>query len=366
MSFHIDSSDPEWKVRKLKTEPGTVKDHQNTSSTKVKYSQKFCEKWLSVFSPWLARCEDDPNKPFCRACQCRLDCNRCHLQRHERTSKHARNLEILVNKGEGAARQNLSIRQERSKYYQQRQKVSSSIGSQEDCEIGVEDYIDEAEQEAEWNENEQGDINSEDQYVQEEKNCKQQSINLDEISHQMIVPRSTTKNNNVGRPRKIAKTNETSSIVHSIQNAENTEVVERKDPMKRLMQIQKDKNELMDSFKELMSSSAPHLSPPREKNHVDLFFESVSSSVKALSPKLIAETKMRVSQLICELELRALTENEQTNNVQTPSSNVVVSQDNAAGNYIINQPVTHVSSSQHQSEVNEQHTDEVHHYEALC
>lgn len=132
------------KVTKLKTEPGTVKDLHNTSTTtKVKYSQKFCEKWLSVFSPWLTRCEDDPNKPFCRACQCRLDCNRCHLQRHERTSKHARNLEILVNKGEGAARQNLSIRQERSKYYQQRHKTGSSVGSQEDSEMGMDDYIDE-------------------------------------------------------------------------------------------------------------------------------------------------------------------------------------------------------------------------------
>lgn len=131
------------KVTKLKSESGAVKDHHSTPSSKVKYSQKFCEKWLSIFSPWLSRCEDDSNKPFCRACQCRLDCNRCHLQRHERTSKHSRNLEILVNKGEGAARQNLSIRQERSKYYQQRKKVSSSVGSQEDSEMGMEDYIDE-------------------------------------------------------------------------------------------------------------------------------------------------------------------------------------------------------------------------------
>ncbi|XP_023308786.2 protein suppressor of variegation 3-7-like [Lucilia cuprina] len=355
LSFHSDPHDPEWKVTKLKTEPGTVKDHHNTSSSKVKYSQKFCEKWLSIFSPWLSRCEDDPNKPFCRACQCRLDCNRCHLQRHERTSKHARNLEILVNKGEGAARQNLSIRQERSKYYQQRKKICSSVGSQEDSEMGMEDYIDEADQGTEYG-FEQTDTNSEDQYTHEESICKQEAITVDEMNHHMIVARSATKNN-VGRPRKVIKTVENSSV-HGVE-----EVVDRKDPMKRLMQIQRDKSELMDSFKELMGSSAPHLSPPREKNHVDLFFESVSSSVKALSPKLIAETKMRVSQLICELELRALTENEQANNAQNPSSTVVVSQESSGGSYIINQPVTHVSSN-HQSDTHQQ-VNEAHHYEAL-
>lgn len=66
--------------------------------------------------------------------------------------------------------------------------------------------------------------------------------------------------------------------------------------------------------KTTMTKTMPHVYTTKfnqqEKNHVDLFFESVSSSVKALSPKLIAETKMRVSQLICELELRSLTEND--------------------------------------------------------
>lgn len=76
------------------------------------------------------------------------------------------------------------------------------------------------------------------------------------------------------------------------------------------MQIQQDKNDLMESFRDLIGIQMPHPPPPpKEKNHVDLFFESVSSSVKALSPKLVAEAKMRVSQLICELELRALKDN---------------------------------------------------------
>lgn len=97
------------------------------ASGKQKYSQKFCEKWLSLFDPWLRRSADDPNKPFCRACQCRLDCNRCHLVRHERTTKHKRNLESLITKGEGAVRKELSVRQERSKYYHQRKRAQKAL-----------------------------------------------------------------------------------------------------------------------------------------------------------------------------------------------------------------------------------------------
>lgn len=185
--------------------------------------------------------------------------------------------------------------------------------------------------------------------------CKEETIVLDEMNHQIVVARSVAKNS-VGRPRKIIKGVESSTM------NETEEVADRKDPMKRLIQIQKDKSELMDSFKELMGNSTPHLSPPREKNHVDLFFESVSSSVKALSPKLIAETKMRVSQLICELELRALTESEQSNNVQATNSSVVVSQDSGGGTYIVNQTVSSVGGNPRQSETS--HLDDQH-YEAL-
>ncbi|XP_061397563.1 protein suppressor of variegation 3-7-like [Musca vetustissima] len=315
MSFHDDPNDPEWKVTKLKTQPGTVKEHHSGggSASKPKYSQKFCEKWLNIFSPWLARCEDDPNKPFCRACQCRLDCNRCHLQRHERTSKHNRNLEILINKGEGVARLNLSIRRERSKYYQQRKRLSPTP---EDSDNGIDEFIEEPEQENDYTtyEPQTDEQTSEDQYMQDDSMENSEIITADDV--QQIVenqspppppptqPPALQPKPNIIRQRKLIKNEEL-----PLQNIE--DISDRKEGMKLLLQIQKDKNELMDSFKELMGNNMTVTPAPKEKNHVDLFFESVSSSVKALSPKMIAEAKMRVSQLICELELRALTENDQ-------------------------------------------------------
>ncbi|XP_018799131.1 PREDICTED: protein suppressor of variegation 3-7-like [Bactrocera latifrons] len=344
MSFTDDSSDLDWKETKMKTSKSIKQEHQS----KPKYTQKFCQKWLNIFNPWLTRCEDDPNKPFCRACQCRLDCNRCHLQRHERTTKHVRNLEILVSKGEGAARQNLSIRQERSKYYQQRKKFNSSLASSQDAsELGADttdEFIEEAEPEAETAfQFVQAESAPGDQYT-EETVLKQEITSADGHTDPLPANAALKQEKLRGSPKKAGV---------------------KKERMKLLMQIQKDKNDLMDSFRELMGTPGQQ-SPKKEKNHVDLFFESVSSSVKALSPKLIAETKMRVSQLICELELRALTENEANTSAVggTTATAVVVSSDPGAvsNTYVINQPVTtmvHGTAAHHTTD------NSGHHYEAL-
>uniref|UniRef100_A0A1A9VKN2 BESS domain-containing protein n=1 Tax=Glossina austeni TaxID=7395 RepID=A0A1A9VKN2_GLOAU len=349
MNYVDDPSDPDWKDSKVKSEPSTnVKVERGTpNQSKPKYSQKFCEKWVSVFSPWLARCEDDRNKPFCRACQCRLDCNRCHLQRHERTSKHARNLEILINKGEGAARQNLSIRQERSKYYQQRKKVNTSAESPDESEMGIgDDYIEEADTETvtEQFQYEQTDQVAGDNFTGVEIVCKQESVPLANVEEHVLI-RSLPRNNS-GRSRK--------NVHKSTEVDSNTATPVRKDGIKLLMQIHKNKNELM----EFMNNSMSQQSTLKEKNHVDLFFESVSSSVKALSPKLIAETKMRVSQLICEMEIRALNERD----ANTINTSVVVTADGSSGAYIINHAGTQQKT---ESQLAQQQSDEDHHYEAL-
>uniref|UniRef100_A0A1A9WMI4 BESS domain-containing protein n=1 Tax=Glossina brevipalpis TaxID=37001 RepID=A0A1A9WMI4_9MUSC len=364
MNYVDDPSDPDWKDRKIKIEPNTnIKLERGTpNQSKTKYSQKFCEKWVSVFSPWLARCEDDRNKPFCRACQCRLDCNRCHLQRHERTSKHARNLEILINKGEGAARQNLSIRQERSKYYQQRKKVNTSIESPDESEMGMgDDYIEEADAEpgSEQFHFESAEHVSSDQFPPDEEIiCKQENVSIPSVEEHVLErhPSSPSRNNS-GRPRKVAVHAKTSEV------ETNSDVSIRKDGIKLLMQIHKNKNELMEFMN---SSMSQHNIPLKEKNHVDLFFDSVSSSVKALSPKLIAETKMRVSQLICEMEIRAISEGDNNATTNNSSSTVMVKPETSGGTYIISQSAIaqQKSNSQLDHHHHHQQSDEDH-YESL-
>ena len=120
--------------------------------------------------------------------------------------------------------------------------------------------------------------------------------------------------------------------VTAIPQAQSQPETER---MQLLMQIQKDKNDLMDSFKELMNTNSFVSTTAKDRNHVDLFFESVSSSVKALTPKLVAEAKMRVSQLICELELRALTDTEGPIS-SVPATVVVSSAPSSQNSFVMN------------------------------
>lgn len=53
-----------------------------------------------------------------------------------------------------------------------------------------------------------------------------------------------------------------------------------------------------------------YMHPPPAKDSFDLFFESISATVKSFPPKLAAELKGRVSQLITEFELRSICEKE--------------------------------------------------------
>ena len=70
-------------------------------STKIKYMQRFRSEWLEFFEPWLTRCDDDWNKPYCRFCKCRLDCNRTLLARHQATNKHAKAVTKYENEKNG-------------------------------------------------------------------------------------------------------------------------------------------------------------------------------------------------------------------------------------------------------------------------
>ncbi|EDV54162.1 protein suppressor of variegation 3-7 [Drosophila erecta] len=286
MSFSENTSDSEWKAGKAKvqrTAKQSLKRDKEQRTLKPKYNQKFCEKWLKIFDPWLRRAAEDPNKPFCRACQCTMDCNRCHLVRHERTTKHKRNLEALLTKGEGAALQEFRIRQQRSKYYHQRKLVVMEPMAE----------------------------NHELETPSPPEPIPMVAV-LDQLCSSAAIEKTVPKQELLSETEATTKVIEPSSSHANRSDCSSS--ASKQEGIKLLMQIHQDKNELMESFRELMGSQRTlnHTPPPKEKNHVDLFFESVSSSVKALSPKLVAEAKMRVSQLICELELRGLSETSQT------------------------------------------------------
>ncbi|XP_043654315.1 protein suppressor of variegation 3-7 isoform X2 [Drosophila teissieri] len=85
--------------------------------------------------------------------------------------------------------------------------------------------------------------------------------------------------------------------------------------------IEQDRELLAAYFKRLSSQreevSLPDAAPPAadppvpQRNSYDLFFESACISVKGLPPKLAAEAKSRISQIITEFEIRAISEMEE-------------------------------------------------------
>lgn len=211
-----------------------------------------------------------------------------------------------MTKGEGAVRKELSVRQERSKYYHQRKRALEEV-KQEPLSTVQENYID-MEPTAEITPN---GVIEERYYIFSlyqtvfEVIFNGSTHNFEVIEEVAPEPVQVTPIVNAQAALMTANSAKPEPpIIKSVPNR-NANSSSNKEGLKLLMQIQQDKNELMESFRELIGVQLPH-PPLREKNHVDLFFESVSSSVKALSPKLIAEAKMRVSQLICELELRGL------------------------------------------------------------
>lgn len=88
-------------------------------------------------------------------------------------------------------------------------------------------------------------------------------------------------------------------------------------------------------------SRPPALPPQPKKDSFDLFFEAISATVKNLPPKLAAEVKSRVSQVIAEFELRAICEKE----AQEKSQQSVITVPTEMANVVTIDPVISAASS---------------------
>ncbi|XP_065368307.1 uncharacterized protein LOC135960834 [Calliphora vicina] len=261
MSINENSNESNWNITPLKKENEIEVERKPT--VKVKENRNFCEKWLSLFSPWLSRCEDDPNRPYCRACQRPLDNNRFRLQRHERTAKHARNQEILLNEGEDAVRLLLTKTRRR--------------------------------------------------YVKKEPHMK---------SYTLDIERTNFENET---PFKKIKTQHSRAPVDKIESGSN------------YIYPKRECHDMSDYYYSPQHHSRRPPPPPQpKKDSFDMFFEAISATVKNLPPKLAAEVKSRVSQVIAEFELRAICEKEAQEKVQQQS---VVTMPTQVANVVTIDPV---------------------------
>lgn len=113
-------------------------------------------------------------------------------------------------------------------------------------------------------------------------------------------------------------------------------------------------------------SQHSHLAPPPQQRHhhqnlhplqpkdsFDMFFEAISATVKSLPPKLAAEVKSRVSQVIAEFELRAICEKEAQEKAQQQSVIAIPTQ---VANVVTIDPVITTGSSIVDANVGSQQT----------
>ncbi|KAB7503313.1 hypothetical protein Anas_03351 [Armadillidium nasatum] len=59
-----------------------------TKRKKKSYPNKFQNKWLIRFSPWLSRCKDTNIGAFCKICETKIAGSVTLIERHKKTKKH--------------------------------------------------------------------------------------------------------------------------------------------------------------------------------------------------------------------------------------------------------------------------------------
>uniref|UniRef100_A0A1B0G7K2 BESS domain-containing protein n=1 Tax=Glossina morsitans morsitans TaxID=37546 RepID=A0A1B0G7K2_GLOMM len=208
--------------------------------------QKFCARWETEF-PWLKADRIYESIGICMVCRTDLVCKKSHLERHEKSFKHTRLQEL-----ENAATVNVQVKKNPESRY-------------------LEDYC----------------------YENANKTIGANGPKL----------RQAEKSEN-GAWRSNFTKNELVAVRRSLLSKSNR--------LKLLKRIDKERDELDKCLRNQRTPDVSHMlnTIVPQKDSFDLFFESMSCTVKALPPKLAAEVKSRVSQLVAEFELRAILERE--------------------------------------------------------
>ncbi|XP_054726490.1 protein suppressor of variegation 3-7-like [Anastrepha obliqua] len=222
--------------------------------------QKFCARWEKDF-PWLKADKVDESVGICTVCNKHLVCKKSHLERHQKSYKH-----------------------------QRLQGFESFDTEGEPSQPNVPEFMECGKREFEQEEQEFG-----------------QAIELDP-DYNLDNERDSEKRFKRNVSHKL-KTSSHQSSVNGLSQEERLKNRSFKlDRFKLLKRIDRDRNALNEYYLIRKRQHSPAVQ--QCKDTFDLFFDSVCATVKALPPKLGAEVKGRISQLIAEFELRAICERE--------------------------------------------------------
>ncbi|XP_017478419.1 PREDICTED: protein suppressor of variegation 3-7-like [Rhagoletis zephyria] len=230
--------------------------------------QKFCARWERDF-PWLKADKVDESVGICTVCNKHLVCKKSHLERHQKSYKH-----------------------------QRLQNYESFDAECEPSQTNEPEFMECGKREFGQAEQEFG-----------------QAIELDPDYNVDRDPDRKFKRNSASKlkPQEQQSTTNCSILAEGITNKSF-----KLDRFKLLKRVDRDRNALNEYYLIRKRQHSPLIQPCRDT--FDLFFDSVCATVKSLPPKLGAEVKGRISQLIAEFELRAICEREAQEATSLPST----------------------------------------------
>ncbi|XP_013098060.1 protein suppressor of variegation 3-7 [Stomoxys calcitrans] len=216
--------------------------------------QRFILKWSAEF-PWLRPSPNDDSVGYCSTCRRDLVCKKTHLERHQKTFKHMR-LQGFEN------------------VYTINEPEADLI------EAHTSGYL---------------DNEYEDEMLLDDESFGYTTIKVEPVKVSPTHDIMPTKLKKPAVKRQKIENEKSTPISYSTTHQK----VERDSSF---TSTPRSADRSMNDFYYMPRQ------PP--KDSFDLFFESAAASVKSLPPKLAAELKSRVSQLLSEFELRAICEKE--------------------------------------------------------
>ncbi|EDX13099.1 GD20514 [Drosophila simulans] len=295
----------------------------------LKYPRPKTKPEYQAIYPWLLPDETDPHFVFCAVCECRLSCKRSDLGKHEGSIKHSEN----------AQRKSLPAKGNNPNY----DGPSSGAMKWEDTEdeegllqYGTDPQDDDTEEEEGELDETEGDCEDDEERAEEleaqndletEPVIKQQrrTSETDSQNSGMLdyLPLHVTINE---LPQSLPSTvsayptSSTTATVAPPCRITIKKVPVHSTPLSGMCQAQEINSKATITpihttpsyaARPLQSYQLQPLSPiTPARDSLELFFDSICATVKNLPPKLATEGKIRVMQLIGELELRALCEQE--------------------------------------------------------
>ncbi|XP_043654736.1 protein suppressor of variegation 3-7 [Drosophila teissieri] len=295
----------------------------------LKYPRPKTKPEYQAIYPWLLPDETDPHFVFCAVCECRLSCKRSDLGKHEGSIKHSENaqrksLPAKANNPDVDGSSSCAMKWEDTEDEEgllqygtdpQDEETDEEEGELDETEG---DFVDDEEQAPELDA--QNDLETEPAIKQQRRTSETDSqhsgmldylplhVTINELPQSLpstgsSYPTSSTPAT-VAPPcritiKKISAPSTPPSGMCQTQeiNSKATITPIHTTPSYAARQLQ--------SYQ--LQPVSP-VTPPRDS--LELFFDSICATVKNLPPKLATEGKIRVMQLIGELELRALCEQE--------------------------------------------------------